>query len=67
MKAKSEARIAEHDDARARNHELAQLVAYAFHSPKAMPKFKTTRAKQKPKADEDAVRAFFIRLSQGAE
>lgn len=56
-------RIKEHDEARLRNFEMAQLIAYAFHSPKTMPKFKPTSAPSGPKEDEEGVRAFFIGLA----
>lgn len=40
-----------HDEARARDAELARLTAFAFHSPKKIPEFKPMSAPAKPKRE----------------
>jgi hypothetical protein len=58
-----------HEAARMRNYELAQLIGFAVHDPKKMPKYEPSpdpRAKKKEvstEADEARVRAFFINLA----
>ena len=61
-------RMRDHDDARARNYELAGLIGYAYHDPKKMPKFEASGAAQK--SDElahEQVRGFFISLAMSAK
>lgn len=56
-------RTRDHDDARARNYELAHLIAFAHHDPKNMPKFEASGAEVKEESDALAqaqVRGFFI-------
>jgi len=57
----------EHRLARMRNHELAQLIGFAFHDPKKMPKFEDSTEGRKAISNEVAnakVRGFLIALSQ---
>lgn len=67
LKAHHARQTAEHDRERARLHEAAQLVGWAFHDPKKMPEFKATVPTKKREvstaADEAMVRAYFIGLS----
>ncbi|MGB1389501.1 MAG: hypothetical protein ACPG61_11505 [Paracoccaceae bacterium] len=51
--------------ARARNHELAVLVSFAFHNPKKMPKFSANTKKQElpDEVAQAQVRAFFIGMA----
>ena len=59
-------RLRDHDDARARLHELAMLVSYAHHQPDKMPKFKPTRDSNKAQSDtvaQEQVRGYFIGLA----
>ena len=63
-------RVREHDDARARNYELAVLVSFAHHDPGKMPAFKASGADEKAKSDELAqaqVRGFFIAAAMSAK
>lgn len=56
----------EHDDARARNYELAMLISYAHHDPKSMPAFKATHVERTPQSDavaQEQVRGYFIGLA----
>lgn len=48
VKLRNENRVAEFDAQRAVIHEAAHLNAYAYHSPKKMPKFKPSKAARKP-------------------
>jgi len=59
-------RLRDHDDARARAHELAVLISYAHHQPGKIPKFTPTDDPGKPKSDAAAqaqVRGYFIGLA----
>ena len=63
-------RVREHDDARARNYEMATLTSYAFHSPNKMPNYKPSRLEREVSSDEAAqaqVRAHFIALAMASE
>ena len=57
---------AQSDIERQQNYELAHLVAFAFHDPKAMPRF-ADAGQDTEKSDEVAqaqVRGFFIAMSK---
>ena len=41
----------DHDDERIRNFELANLITYAHHNPKKMPRYKPTEDKAEVKSD----------------
>lgn len=59
-------RTREHDDARARNYELAGLISFAHHDPKKMPKFQATGAAEKEQSDavnQAKVRGYLISLA----
>jgi hypothetical protein len=59
-------RTREHDDARARNYELAGLISYAHHDPKKMPKFQATGAAAREQSDavnQERVRGYLISLA----
>lgn len=59
-------RTREHDDARARNYELAGLISFAHHDPKKMPKFQATGEAAKAKSDavdQAKVRGYLIGLA----
>lgn len=63
-------RLRDHDDARARNHEAATLMAFAFHSPGKMPKFQPSRAEAEAVSDDvnqAKVRGYFIALALASE
>ena len=42
----------EHEAARIRNYELANLLTFAQHDPKKMPQYKPVSAKPQPSSDE---------------
>lgn len=42
----------DHETARIRNYELANLIAFAQHDPKKMPKYKSANSKPEPVSDE---------------
>ncbi|MEM9786794.1 MAG: hypothetical protein AAF801_09865 [Pseudomonadota bacterium] len=64
LRARARLRRIAHDDARMRNHELSQLMGFAFHEPKKLPKFKPTETQvQKQAKAQEHVRAFFIGLA----
>ncbi|MCF7725781.1 hypothetical protein GLP52_03675 [Sulfitobacter sp. M22] len=55
-----------HELSRNRNYELANLIAFAFHDPKKMPKL-NAGSRQKDVPDEVAqlqVRAFFMAMAK---
>ena len=59
---------AEHEVARQRGFELANLISYAFHEPKNMPSYNDSRPKepQENVTDEVAlaqVRGFFMAMA----
>lgn len=62
-------RLRDHDEARARNFELAALISFAHHDPKNMPTFKSSQQADKPQApaddavDQARVRGFFIGMA----
>lgn len=48
----------DHEEARIRAYELANLITFAQHDPKKMPEYKPTKEPEKKKSDEaDQVRA----------
>lgn len=63
-------RLRDHDDARARNYELAGLISFAQHDPKKMPKYQATEDAGKAVSDELAqaqVRGYFIAAAMGSK
>lgn len=42
----------DHEAARIRNYELANLTIFAQHNPKKMPKYEAVSAKREPVSDE---------------
>lgn len=61
-------RVADFEAQRALNHEMARLVAIAFHKPQKLPDHKPLDRKARPsgsssQVDDERVRAFFIRLA----
>jgi hypothetical protein len=65
LKATTAKRKADFEERRALNYEMASLVAFAHHDPKAMPKYKPT-GKATPENDELAqaqVRGFLMSLA----
>lgn len=63
-------RMREHDDARARNYELANWISYAQHDPGKMPKFEATPkpgAVKSDEVDQAKVRGYLIGLALSSE
>lgn len=62
-----------HDEARARDAEHARLVAFAFHSPKKIPEFKTVANKSEAptpgnsEVDVAKLRGFLMAMSKRSD
>ena len=58
LKAEQERSLQEHEEARMRNFELANLISFAQHAPKKIPKYKpSSEPAAKPKGEADQVKA----------
>jgi len=66
LRADSERQIRAFDQQRALNHHLAGLTAYAYHSPKKMPRYKPTSEAAKAKAGPEPVNTEWARAQVSA-
>lgn len=70
LRGKAASRDREIEEARQLNHEMAGLMALAFHQPKKLPKYKPIKSKSEPKDDAvqaEMVRGYFIGLALRSE
>lgn len=70
VKATSARRQRRFEEERLLNSELANLVAFAYHQPKQIPKYEPlqqARREEPSEADDAYVRAFFIGMAKAGE